>query len=842
MFKSGLKQKLVASCARVVFLRASTICISLITITVFSFFVTYFDFFASASNGTETSKSNILLVAREAVIKRRQQALSRQRASLLGAQEVNSDSIKQLKDYISLGTLNVDGAKSQDVQENFQEIAKQSSESQLVTAAALLAIEEMVDAEKFSAAEDIIQQNFEKIKTFYPQRLARAVFNFQVQSGRLSEAIETFQKNRNAILMPESGSGEAEVERKLAENLSKALVGDDKLLAEKGKSLLMEIAREYPRSALSIQAFDSLKQQFQNSTDFENALWPTMREKREVATAIFKRLGNNSDYREFALRIGGLEQSLSNAFLSKGGFTPEVRAALIADAEWFMDAREYEPASRILLALNSTSEGNPQLGADKVGFLLARCANSLNQPLLAAEQYRKVFTDFPRSSFASQAKRNFILSLHYAKKHDQVAAQIGQLSKSDPGLAKGLKWLKFWSYYLAWKRYPAHPLDYGKVAAREALAVIKAGRDERERERYRYWLARIFERSEKKNEAEQIYNQIIEGSEVSPYRVFAQWRKSQLNPVAVGTEVDSRIFDVVMRARPLIKGTGPWQKRALEPRFIADDFQILPQTCPQMPPSLLNFVKVGLDDFARSILRTWNAASAKGESAFDCAQVAVAAQDYFLASVLAKRSIANRWSQSKGAYAVRLMESYEAKRVEYPLAYEEVVDAVTEQLNIESSLVYGVMKAESHFKPLATSGVGARGLMQIMPQTGERIAGLIGYDDFHPDALYRPEINIALGAWYLRRLKSYYQGDLIRTIAAYNAGPIAVDRWTEQSRDLELDEFAESIPFAQTYGYVRKVLAYMDTYQLLETGSGGDGLKFAFGPGLVEPIKALEVF
>ncbi len=876
MLTSGLKQifletRRVTRRARGIWFRASTICIALITITAFAFFVTYLDILASAYGADETSKPNlpaansesrpearteaktdakpdakpgggILLLARDAVTKRRQQALDSQRNALQGTEAEKSESIKLISDYIRLGSLDVEEAKRQDRQGSYQEIVRQSSDSSLGAAAALLAIEDMVAKEKFSAAEEVILANFERIKAVFPQRLARAVFNLQVQSGKLSEAIETYQKNRNAILMAETGSGEAAVEKKLVDSLAKALVGGDRDLAERGRALLLEIAREYPRNALSIQAFDAVKPHFQNPGDIENALWPTTREKREVATSIFRRLGNNSDYRGFALRVGGLEQSTSNEFLSKGGFTPEVRAALTADAEWFMDVREYEPASRILLALSAAKGGESQSGADKIGFLLARCANSLNQPLLAAEQYRKVFTDFPRSSLAGQAKRNFILSLHYAKKHDQVVAQIVQLSKSDPGLAKGMKWLKFWSYYLAWKRYPARPLDYGKVAAREALAVIKETRDEREAERYRYWLARIFERSEKRNEAELIYSQIIEGSDVSPYRVFAQWRKSQLNPPVVGAEVDSGMFGVAMRARPLTKGTGPRQKRAQEPGFIASSLELLPQSCPQMPPSLLNFVNVGLGDFARSILRTWNAASAKGESAFECAQVAVAAQDYYLASVLAKRSSANRWSQSKGPFAARLMQSYEAKRVEYPLAYEEVVEAVTEQLNIESSLVYGVMKAESHFKPLATSGVGARGLMQIMPQTGERISALIGYDEFHPDALYRPEINIALGAWYLGRLKSYYQGDLIRTIAAYNAGPIAVDRWTEQSRDLELDEFAESIPFAQTYGYVRKVLAYMDTYQLLEAGAGGEGLRFAFGPGLEEPIKTLEVF
>lgn len=863
MSMDGLNNRRDAMSPRTFVFRAAVICMALLIAKPFSFFVSSADVPHSTPDKNESavaeqsltvsdapSQANaemtLLRAARDAALKRRQQALNRQRSRLEGAQDTKSESLQTLRDYFRLGSIDIDQAKPHEAggaQDFYEELTKRSGDHYLLAAAALLALEEAVENEKYPAAEKSIQQSFDKIKVYFPQRLARVVFKFQVRSGKLSDAIATFQKNRNAILMTEGGSGDAEVERRLVENLTKALAGEDRALAEKGRELLLEIAKEYPLGPLAVQAFDALKSQFPTELDLENALWPSTQAKRDVATAIFKRLGNKSVYRSFAMRVGALEHALNNDFLIQGGFPPDVRASLLADAEWFMDVREYQPASVILLALNAATEGGVPLSTptDRIWFLLARCANSLNQPLLAAEQYHKVFVEFPKSALAKQARRNFILSLHYAKKHDQVVSEIAQLSKADPSLAKGMKWLKFWSYYLAWKRNPAHPMDYGRLAAREASEVMKLSHDQREVERYRYWLARILERTERRSESESMYTQIVQGSEFSPYRVFARWRKTQLRPAVIEPEDGSKVLGFAMRARPLPSGAGPRIPRHGVITPPKEDLQLEPEPC-SMPPAVKHFVNAGLGDFARAILRSWNAASAKGGAAFDCAQVADAAEDYFLGSILAKRSIANQWLQTKGSFASRLLESYTAKRIEYPLAYREVVNAASEILNVEPSLVYGVIKAESHFKPMATSGVGARGLMQIMPQTGDRIARVIGYDDFHPDTLFRPEINIALGAWYLKRLKAYYQGDLVRIIAAYNAGPVAVDRWSEQSADLEIDEFAENIPFAQTYGYVRKVLGYMDTYELLDAGEGGEGLTFDFGPGLEPPLKNLEVF
>jgi soluble lytic murein transglycosylase len=151
------------------------------------------------------------------------------------------------------------------------------------------------------------------------------------------------------------------------------------------------------------------------------------------------------------------------------------------------------------------------------------------------------------------------------------------------------------------------------------------------------------------------------------------------------------------------------------------------------------------------------------------------------------------------------------------------------------------MRAESLFLPQVVSNVGARGLMQIMPSTGERIAEFLEYSDFEPSHLDRPEISIAFGAWYLARLLDYYQGELTLAIAAYNAGPEAVDRWLKRNSGMTLDEFLEDIPFDQTRKYVATVLTNMEVYTRLHS-KGTSGVVVNLSARLPTPRNEMEMF
>jgi soluble lytic murein transglycosylase len=151
----------------------------------------------------------------------------------------------------------------------------------------------------------------------------------------------------------------------------------------------------------------------------------------------------------------------------------------------------------------------------------------------------------------------------------------------------------------------------------------------------------------------------------------------------------------------------------------------------------------------------------------------------------------------------------------WPTAFDQSVEPAAAANGIPAALVYAIMREESGYQPGALSVVGARGLTQIMPETGRRLASDLGAARFDPDELFVPERNLELGAFYLSRLVDRFDGRLSAAIASYNAGPEAVARWLASGAELEDDEWVEAIPYEQTRGYVKRVLRSLHAYRML---------------------------
>jgi soluble lytic murein transglycosylase-like protein len=144
--------------------------------------------------------------------------------------------------------------------------------------------------------------------------------------------------------------------------------------------------------------------------------------------------------------------------------------------------------------------------------------------------------------------------------------------------------------------------------------------------------------------------------------------------------------------------------------------------------------------------------------------------------------------------------------------------------HVDSSLVLAFARIESRFQNGATSPVGARGLMQLMPNTASRL----GVSD--PDTLYEPGTALAVGQRYIVQLLNSLDGNLLELGGAYNAGPGAVSRWrTTKAGGDDALLFVESIPVAETRSYVKRLLLYhwlyrrrfgQDAVSLQETASG----------------------
>lgn len=152
----------------------------------------------------------------------------------------------------------------------------------------------------------------------------------------------------------------------------------------------------------------------------------------------------------------------------------------------------------------------------------------------------------------------------------------------------------------------------------------------------------------------------------------------------------------------------------------------------------------------------------------------------------------------------------------WPAAFAPEIDTLSPRdAAIDAAVVSAVMREESGYRPGVTSPAGARGLLQIMPETGMRLADQVGLAGFHPDQLYHPRVNIQLGSFYLDQLTREFGGRLEAAIASYNAGPKAAARWIAEQPGLEDDEWVEAVPYSQTRAYVKRVLRSVHAYRVL---------------------------
>ena len=142
-------------------------------------------------------------------------------------------------------------------------------------------------------------------------------------------------------------------------------------------------------------------------------------------------------------------------------------------------------------------------------------------------------------------------------------------------------------------------------------------------------------------------------------------------------------------------------------------------------------------------------------------------------------------------------------RLRYPLRYEHIVNGHAKNYDLDSALVAAVIYQESKFRADAKSNSGAIGLMQLRPETAKGIAVRTGGTHFVVDDLYKPEINVRYGCWYLRHLLDKYRDEKL-ALAAYNAGQTHVDSWRAEGRGIQ---------FAETRAYVDRVEGLKHTYR-----------------------------
>lgn len=153
----------------------------------------------------------------------------------------------------------------------------------------------------------------------------------------------------------------------------------------------------------------------------------------------------------------------------------------------------------------------------------------------------------------------------------------------------------------------------------------------------------------------------------------------------------------------------------------------------------------------------------------------------------------------------------------FPMPFRDTVVRKSREIGLDPAYVYGLIRQESRFIMDARSGVGASGLMQVMPATARWTAKKIGMSDFTPGQINDHETNITIGTNYLKLALDDFDGSMALAAAAYNAGPGRPRNW-RNGPTMEAAIWAENVPFSETRDYVKKVLANTTNYAALITG------------------------
>lgn len=153
----------------------------------------------------------------------------------------------------------------------------------------------------------------------------------------------------------------------------------------------------------------------------------------------------------------------------------------------------------------------------------------------------------------------------------------------------------------------------------------------------------------------------------------------------------------------------------------------------------------------------------------------------------------------------------------YPAPYRDAFDRYSPAANVDPRLVLSLARQESRFNPSVKSGAAARGLLQFIPETAQKLANEEGMKDFELDDVYTPEVAVRLAVRYVADLLKLFPENPHAVLAAYNTGEFNVERWISRARSSDVDRLLTEIAIPETKDYVAKVMNSYRAYVLLYT-------------------------
>jgi soluble lytic murein transglycosylase len=567
------------------------------------------------------------------------------------------------------------------------------------------------------------------------------------------------------------------------------------LLIRRAEKLNADIAYESGEYAVALKAYQGFVEKYPSGSDSVDALFQVARCREETGDKI----GSASIYRNIWLNNPATSQAsksqerlklLENAGIKSAVYTPE---ELLRRASSLVTQNEHSSALKVLQSI-PTERGMSPVAARvelKTGMAhyrmrnwkeaeksLAKAAGSIfpginsearfwmakslerqDRNERAFELYMDLAGEGKKQEFADDALMEAAGLRRSQGNYSEAARLYKQIARSFPEskFISRAAWESGWCHYLAGEHV---------VAAEVFRPLLK---DETMREKILYWLARSLENSASAD-AGSYYRMLLDEY---PAGFYATWYRDQKGIKDVRESLGQRS---VMAELPIISGFD-------KPRLLAS---------------------LGMVDESRAEMTVARKKSGDKKSLFPgLARTYLEMKDYSSAIGLFLQNRPVKWDTP----------SLPLWTAGYPLVYSTLVARYTAANSLSEGLIYGLIRAESGFSPAIKSPAGAIGLMQLMPATAKATAHENG--TFNSQKLVVPEYNIKLGTRHFRDLMKGYDGEVVYSIAAYNAGASAVERWRKNLKGLKKDEFIESIPYQETRDYVKKVYASAATYRQL---------------------------
>lgn len=445
-------------------------------------------------------------------------------------------------------------------------------------------------------------------------------------------------------------------------------------------------------------------------------------------------------------------------------------------------------------ALNSIPAGAGEVRAEAL-YYLAQAYATARQWDAARGALDELRRSFPQSAFTPRAMTNVGVIARDAKNMTEALNIFRQAVAAYPERGEVAQA----QFEIAWAAHDAKNYQESSRLLLEHLALY-ADKNTDNRGRAGYWAARDLERAGKLAEARAIYDGMQGRYGANWYGYLSKQRLENLNRNNAPSQTfasDSMVGRAVANLQTVTVADETAGQAEMERIAKADELSI-----------------TGLDDWALEELDVaQRAAPTSPRVNMAVAKIYRAREDNLRAFMELRKSYPD-YAQMKPEELTR-----EEWDIFYPLSYWDIIVQEARAKRLDPHQVAGLIRQESVFNPRARSAAKAYGLMQLLVPTGAAMARKNGItEDITEQSLYQPRLNIQLGTSYMRDQFDKF-GRIEYVAVAYNAGPGRVPQWRAQL-PLEMDEFAEAIPFKETRGYVQGVVRNTLQYERLYDDNG----------------------